>query len=401
MVAVAPELTYNGPYEHRFGRRSFESSPPGSHMLAGQSLSQTLLLVEDDDLQARLYRTMLYRERKTESGRDDEEASDSATTVETVGTLEEGRAALEDDAESFDLVLLDLNLPDSLGLETLDSVLETADETPVVVLTGIDDAAIGREAVERGAEDYLVKDQVTPRLLEQTVTYAIERHHRVAEIERQRNELAVLHWLVRHEIRNDAAVILGWAGALDTTEPESERTVSRIEEAGEHIVELTESVGAMVESLEEPQTERKSVDLEAVIDDEIDRLESRYENCTATFDRPDGEARVRADRFLNIVVRNVLTNAVVHGGEEGTVAVTVSRGADGGVEFAVSDGGPGLPAADRRRATERGYTTDETGTGVGLYLVRTFVDRYGGSLAIESDPERSAGTTVRIRLEAG
>ncbi|MFU8866908.1 ATP-binding protein [Natronococcus sp.] len=370
-------------------------------MLAGQSSSRTLLLVEDDDLQARLYRTMLYRERGTASAPNDEDASGSTTTVETVGTLEEARTALEGDGEPFGLVLLDLNLPDSTGLETLDTVLETVDETAVVVLTGIDDAAVGREAVERGAEDYLVKDRVTPRLLEQTVTYAIERRRRVAEIERQRNELAVLHWLVRHEIRNDAAVVLGWVGALDATDPDSTRTVSRIEEAGEHIVELTESVGAMVESLEEPQVDLESVDLEAVIDEEIDRLESRYEGCTVTFDRPDEGVPVRADRFLNVVVRNVLTNAVVHGDEEGTVAVTVTREPDGGVEFAVSDDGPGLPAADRRRAAERGYTTDETGTGVGLYLVRTFVDRYGGSLAIESDPERSAGTTVRIRLESG
>ncbi len=369
-------------------------------MLSEQSLSRTVLLVEDDDLQARLYRTMLYRERGTGPMPTDGGES-TTTTVETARTLEEARTALEDDDESFDLVLLDLNLPGSLGLETLDAVLETVDGTAVVVLTGIDDDAIGREAVERGAEDYLVKDRVTPRLLDRTVTYAIERRRRVTEIERQRNELAVLHWLVRHEIRNDATVVLGWAAALDATDPESERIVSRIEEAGEHIVELTESVGVMVESLEEPRAELASVDLRAVIDEEIDRLEARYDSCTVTFDRPDEAVPVRADRFLNVVVRNVLTNAVVHGDEKETIAVNVSRERDDSVEMVVSDGGPGLSAADRRRATERGYTTDEEGTGVGLYLVRTFVDRYGGDLVIESDPERVAGTTVRIRLESG
>ncbi|ELY59254.1 response regulator receiver protein [Natronococcus amylolyticus DSM 10524] len=147
-------------------------------MLAEQSSSHTILLVEDDDLQARLYRTMLYRERGTEPVATDEEKGETVTTVETVRTLEDARTALEDDAESFDLVLLDLNLPDSLGLETLDSVLETVDGTAVVVLTGIDDTEIGRKAVERGAEDYLVKDRVTPRLLDRTVTYAVERRRR-------------------------------------------------------------------------------------------------------------------------------------------------------------------------------------------------------------------------------
>lgn len=368
-------------------------------MLSEQSLSRTVLLVEDDDLQERLYRTMLYRERgagpmPTDGG------ESTTTTVETARTLEDARTALEDDAESFDLVLLDLNLPDSLRLETLDAVLETVDGTPIVVLTGIDDAEIGRKAVERGAEDYLVKDRVTPRLLDQTVTYAVERRRRTAEIERQRNELAVLHWLVRHEIRNDATVVLGWAAALDAADPESERIVSRIEEAGEHIVELTESVGVMVESLEEPRTELVPIDLVAVVEEEIDRLEARHGDCTVTFDRPGETVWVRADRFLNVVVRNVLTNAVVHGDAEETIAVNVSREPSGSVVLAIFDGGPGLSATDCRRATERGYSTDEEGIGVGLYLVRTFVDRYGGSLSIESDPERAAGTTVRIRLES-
>ncbi|WP_440772194.1 ATP-binding response regulator [Natronorubrum sp. DTA28] len=359
-----------------------------------------VLLVEDDDLQARLYRTML-RQHTDYWGESPIDGSDEpAVTIETAETLEGGRTALEEASEPFALVLLDLNLPDSSGLETLNAVLEVVTETPVVVLTGMNDATIGREAVERGAQDYLMKEHVTPRLLSQTVAYAIERRSRTGELERQRRELAVLHWLVRQEIRDDATVVLGWAAELEPSGPEEERTVSRIVEAGERIVELTESVGATVQALEESQPALTAVDLSFVLEEEIERLERRND-CEVTLDRPDGESPVRADRFLNIVVRNLLTSALpTENGSNGEVRVSVrrDRDADRAVELAVSDTEAELPPADRERGADRGHTGN--GTDVGLYLVRTFIDRYDGRLEIEEGENGESGTTIRVLLRA-
>ncbi len=82
---------------------------------------------------------------------------------------------LELASRPFDVVLLDLSLPDSAGLDTLTHVLAAAPETPVVVLTGLEDAAVGVEAVRKGAQDYLVKDQISGRALVRAVQYALER----------------------------------------------------------------------------------------------------------------------------------------------------------------------------------------------------------------------------------
>ncbi|NDJ24492.1 response regulator [Nostoc sp. B(2019)] len=77
--------------------------------------------------------------------------------------------------ESFDVILLDLSLPDSQGLETFLTTHHQAKATPIIVLTGIDDETLAIRAMQEGAQDYLVKGQVTGDLLVRSMRYAIER----------------------------------------------------------------------------------------------------------------------------------------------------------------------------------------------------------------------------------
>jgi PAS domain S-box-containing protein len=77
--------------------------------------------------------------------------------------------------QPFDVVLLDLSLPDSSGLETLTRLQEVAPDTAMVVMTGLDDEAIALESVRLGAQDYIVKGQITTQLLVKAIRYAIER----------------------------------------------------------------------------------------------------------------------------------------------------------------------------------------------------------------------------------
>ena len=74
-----------------------------------------------------------------------------------------------------DAVLLDLSLPDTRGLQTLTSITEIAPDTPVIVLTGNNDNATAFEALRLGAQDYLVKGQVSDEFLVRTIQYAIQR----------------------------------------------------------------------------------------------------------------------------------------------------------------------------------------------------------------------------------
>ncbi len=87
--------------------------------------------------------------------------------------LSEGLQCLVRD--NFDILLLDLSLPDSVGLDTFFSVYEQAPEIPIVILSGFNDEETAIKAVSEGAQDYLVKGQVSSPLLSRSISYAIER----------------------------------------------------------------------------------------------------------------------------------------------------------------------------------------------------------------------------------
>ena len=109
--------------------------------------------------------------------------------LERVDRLSEGLEHL--DQGGIDVVLLDLSLPDSQGLDSLARILDQRPDVPVVVLTGLEDEGLALEAVRRGSQDYLVKGQVGGPLLERSIRYAIERRRLLVEIDRRQRELEV------------------------------------------------------------------------------------------------------------------------------------------------------------------------------------------------------------------
>jgi len=121
-----------------------------------------ILLVEDDRADAYILRRML----EVDGGQ--------RFAVEHVQQLGKGLDRLAEGG--IDVVLLDLGLPDSFGLETFHRVNRQAPDVPVVVLSGLDDEAVGVQAVREGAQDYLVKGNIDGQLLVRAIRYAIERH---------------------------------------------------------------------------------------------------------------------------------------------------------------------------------------------------------------------------------
>jgi signal transduction histidine kinase len=138
----------------------------------------SILLIEDDPDDELIVRANLTR------------AKWARFVVEWAERLSTGLDRLGRGA--FDVVLLDLSLPDSLGTETFYRVHAQAPDVPIVVLTGLEDEILGAELIREGAQDYLVKGQINSTLLTRSIHYAIERKRAEEVIKRMAEETAVL-----------------------------------------------------------------------------------------------------------------------------------------------------------------------------------------------------------------
>ncbi len=89
----------------------------------------------------------------------------------------------------FDLILLDLSLPDSQGAGTFDRLYAAHNDIPIVILTGLDDKQTAISVLQKGAQDYLIKGEVDRDLLERPIHYSIERHQLIKTMEKQQKEI--------------------------------------------------------------------------------------------------------------------------------------------------------------------------------------------------------------------
>jgi two-component system cell cycle response regulator len=127
-----------------------------------------ILLIEDNSADAKLIREML------------KDTSVPVPDLVHASRLSAGLQRISE--ERFDALLVDLGLPDSKGIDTLKKVLVQAPEVPIIVLTGLADEVTGIQAMQVGAQDYLVKGSVNGDLLIRSIRYAIERKRLMTEL---------------------------------------------------------------------------------------------------------------------------------------------------------------------------------------------------------------------------
>jgi len=222
-------------------------------------------------------------------------------------------------------------------------------------------------------------------------------------LETERDRLALLNQIVRHDIRNDMAVALGWGGELADRIPEKDaEAFERVMTAATHTKELTEAVGDLAKILGTTDPELEPIGLTDVLRQEIDRVRSNFDyrseeiEICGDSDLPDVD--VLATSILSSVFGNLLDNAVFHNDKSDIdidVDVTVREET---AVVRIADNGPGVPDSRKREVFGRGEKGLESpGSGLGLYLVDNLVETYGGRVWIEDNEPTGAVFCVELR----
>ncbi len=143
--------------------------------------------MDDKTIKILLIEDSVFATRHTEKMLDEAKSSQFHAELQCADRLSAGLKHISDGG--IDIVLLDLTLPDSDELDTLMSVRAQKPKMPIVVMSGIEDETVAIEAVQKGAQDYLVKGQVDSNLLKRSILYAIERKRVEEELRKYREHL--------------------------------------------------------------------------------------------------------------------------------------------------------------------------------------------------------------------
>jgi len=357
----------------------------------------SLLLVEDNPGDRRLILEMLA------------EAGDVTFDLQHAERLQSALQSL--DQTVVELTILDLGLPDSQGLDTLRKVYARAPEMPIVVLTGLDDEMVGVQAINEGAQDYLIKGQVDTNLLKRTIRYAIERkqaEEREKRLQMQlslSNRLASLGLMVEgiaHEINNPLASVIGFAQVLahEDTPENTRRDLKTIADSAQRVADIMNNLLAFAR---QHKLERTFVNINDTI---VSALEMRSDplrgsDITVTTRLDPALPLTMADTnllqqaFLNLIINAETEMALANG--RGSLEIRTQL-RDDTIQVAFVDDGPGIAKANLVHLFDPFFSTRGVGQGRGLGLSVCYgiVTDHQGRIDVKSEPGKGSIFTVEL-----
>jgi PAS domain S-box-containing protein len=158
---------------------------------------------------SRKIRLLLFEDNPADADLVGEYLSPNNFEIQVAARLHDGLKTLE--GNRFEVILLDLSLPDSDGITTLKKIQDLARDAVVIILTDSDDEALSSAALQAGAQDYLFKDRLSSEILRRSIRYAIERSNLTRKLEKHAKEAEHREALLRHifDANTDAMLILG------------------------------------------------------------------------------------------------------------------------------------------------------------------------------------------------
>ncbi|MHC4395693.1 MAG: ATP-binding protein [Planctomycetota bacterium] len=331
--------------------------------------------------------------------------------VETTRDLSETIEILN--CRDFDIILLDLELPDSRGIDTVIRIRAANPFISIIVMTEPDEEEIGIEAIKNGADDYLVKGKIFKDVLGRSIYYVIERKKEreqnsgeltrlIENLETSNKELKDFAYVVSHDLKAPLRAIKTLADWLSTD------YADKIGQDGKEQIDLLLSRVDRMHNLIEGvlQYSRVGRIKQRPVNVNLNDLMSEIIETIG----PDKNIRIEVKNQLPTIFfeqtritqlfQNLLNNAVTHMDKSnGLIEVTCAE-EDGYWKFAIADNGPGIKQKDFERIFQIFQTLlprDQLeSTGVGLTIVKKIVETYGGRIWVES--QVGIGSTFHFTL---
>jgi C4-dicarboxylate-specific signal transduction histidine kinase len=369
-----------------------------------------VLLVEDDSVDEQAVRRIM--------------SSDSS--LQCVVTLKDAIEATKH--QQFNLILLDLGLPDSSGIDTFTSLREAAASVPIVVLTGVDDERMAIHAIREGAQDFLVKGYLDARAL-RSLGFAVERErltHELLAAQKERRELeetlrererelahisrvALMGEVtaeIAHEISQPLQAIANLVSVLvlngSEEKPESSHSNADLARQIDEAITLAQQILSRTRKfVRKSEVVRTSEDVDSVVRDTIMFVDFERRKYDIEVLQEDGETqllalidRVQIQQVLVNLFRNAF-DAIKSNQQSNDRRIWVRCFREGqNIVVEVEDSGCGIQISNEEMFTAF-VSTKADGLGMGLVVCSRILKDHDGSIsAVRSE----RGTVLRITL---
>ena len=254
-----------------------------------------------------------------------------------------------------------------------------------------------------GAVTAIAREVDNERVFDGAIQDITDRKEYERQLEEQRDNLDVLNQVLRHDIRNDLQLVTAYADLVsDHADESGQGYVETIHEGAEHAVELTRTARDMADVMLRSTEDRQRVCLRDTLERELEEVRSTHTEAVVTVDGAVPAVDILANDMLDSVFRNLLKNAIQHNDKDVPEVVVTATDGPERVTVRVADNGPGIPDDQKEDIFGKGEKGLESeGTGLGLYLVETLVDAYGGDVYVEdNDPEGAVFVVELPRADA-
>lgn len=311
-----------------------------------------------------------------------------------------------------DIILLDLSLPDSSGLETLEKVKACSPDIPIVIFTGLDDKQVGLEAINMGAEDYLVKGEIREgSVLERTISFALERYklrhdlyQTMDHLKRSNQKLEDFAYVISHDLKsplNNLRSLLNMYNSENPADDHNRQVMSMIDKSVSKLGNMLASFTDVFLTEEGLKQLPEELTIKNCLTDVTRGLAQliKDSNTTIHTDFQKAPTLVSVSVLFQSILQNLITNSIKYRSLERSPVIHIrSYDTYEHVVLEYEDNGIGIDTQKNGKSLfklfKRFHTKHAEGSGVGLYMIKSIMDDGGGKIEIKS--EVGQGTQFKL-----